>query len=136
MGENDRSNGRPEPEEPRDRVDETPITIDIETLLEIVDLRPDALSLAAESEWAERHLGAARRALRADFDPKSLAIFECLLSGERVSHVAARFGTSDQSVYKIKQRVSKRLAEIVLRSIAIEERGESAAGDAGPGAKD
>jgi hypothetical protein len=123
MPENDRDhlpeNGNPEGPMP------APIAFDLEALLQVVDLRPDALSLAAEDEWTERHLAAARRALRGDFDPKSLAIFECLLAGEAVSDVAVLFRTSDQAVYKIKQRVTKRLTEIVRRSIAIEERREN-----------
>ena len=109
-----------------------PVALDLEALLQIQDARPDALTVAAEAEWIERHLAAARRALRADFDPKSLDIFECLLGGERVSHVAVRFKTSDQAVYKIKQRLSKRLAEIIRRSIATEQSRGSSPGRARP----
>jgi hypothetical protein len=118
----------------RDGSEPAPITFDLEALLQVVDVRPDALSLAAEHEWTERHLTAARRALRGDFDPKSLAIFECLLAGEDVSDVAVLFRTSDQAVYKIKQRVTRRLTEIVRRSIEIEERGENGSADAPRGA--
>jgi hypothetical protein len=130
MEEHDRD--RPTAGEDPPRLPPVPIPIDLESLLQIVDMRADELALAAESEWTERHLAAARRALRSDFDPKSLAIFECLLSGDRVTDVAARFRTSEQSVYKIKQRVSKRLTEIVQRSIAIERSLERAHGRSAP----
>jgi hypothetical protein len=97
------------------------ITFDLELLRDVVDVRPDAAALLCEREWTERHLAAARRVLRTDFDPKSLAVFEQILAGERVAQVAQRFGLSDQAVYKIKQRVAKRLTELVRRSIEIEE---------------
>lgn len=125
------------PEQDRNRPDGTrkrgqaaaPLTeLDLQALLCLQDARPDERDLATEAQWIVRHLGAARRALRADFDASSLAVFECLLAGERVSDVAARFGKSGQAVYKIKQRVRRRLAEIVRRSIAIEQRRESARG--------
>lgn len=67
-----------------------------------------------------RHWTAAWGAVARDFDAHSLALFSALLTGESVARVAQQFSTSTQAVHKVKQRMTRRLRELVARSIANE----------------
>ena len=75
-----------------------------------------------EREWMHHHLRLAMQTLRAGFEARSLEVFERLLSGQSVEHVAAAFEMSTQAVHKVKQRICHRLQTIVADQIRDEER--------------
>jgi RNA polymerase sigma factor (sigma-70 family) len=74
-----------------------------------------------EQEWVQHHFRLAMRTVRDTFDPRSVTIFERLLAGESVEAVAADTQHTEQSVYKIKQRVRDRLRELIEAQVADED---------------
>ena len=66
-----------------------------------------------EREWMHHHLRLAMQTLRATFEPRSLDVFGRLMDGDPIDHVAAAFGMTTDAVHKVKQRVRRRLRELV-----------------------
>lgn len=79
---------------------------------------------AWEREWRDFHFRRAWAAIAPDFDPRSLAAFECLLAGQAVRSVADRFAMSEQGLHKVKQRVRDRLTERIRAQVMEEDGGE------------
>ncbi len=93
-----------------------------------VDLRADSvgdrssdLERRWEREWRMHHLRRAMRWLRERHDPLHVAVIDALLAGEDAERAAARLRLSVEGVYKIRQRVSRRLEERVLMQIREED---------------
>lgn len=76
-----------------------------------------AAELAWEREWRDHHLRMAMTTVRKTFDPRSLEMFDRLLAGESTAAVAGEFGTTEQAVHKVKQRVRDRLRALVEQQI-------------------
>jgi RNA polymerase sigma factor (sigma-70 family) len=98
------------------------------------DQRPSALSIddtataAAndgdgvwDGEWVSHHYRLALRALRASFEPQSIAIFDHLLSGATIRETAGAFDMTVEAVQKVKQRVRDRLRDVIAEQIRQEE---------------
>lgn len=74
-----------------------------------------------EEEWVAHHYRLALAAIRESFDERSVAIFERMMAGARVSEVAEQFGTTDEAVYKIRQRIRDRMEALVARQVREED---------------
>lgn len=74
-----------------------------------------------EQEWMMHHYRLAMRTVRANFDAKSVGVFESLRDGESVASVALTCGLSMQAVHKIKQRVRNRLMELIDAQVRDED---------------
>ncbi len=74
-----------------------------------------------EREWQNHHLRLALRALRQRHAPNHMHVFDRLLDGETVEGIAQTSGFSVDAVYKIKQRVRRRLEEQILEQIREED---------------
>jgi RNA polymerase sigma-70 factor (ECF subfamily) len=83
---------------------------------------PETTDQQWEDEWTDHHYRQAIASLRATFDGKSVAVFECLLAGGAPEGVAASFNMNVMAVHKVKQRVKDRLRELVEAQIAEEDR--------------
>ena len=77
--------------------------------------------VAWEQEWMHHHYRLALVGVRESFEERSVALFERLLAGESVQAVARDCELSEQAVHKVKQRIKKRLAELIRRQIHEEE---------------
>ncbi len=75
-----------------------------------------------EEEWTHHHLRLAMRRIRETFDPRSVSVFESLLSGEAVDAVARETGMTKDAVHKVKQRVRNRLKDLIAEQITEEEQ--------------
>ena len=75
-----------------------------------------------EEEWIHHHLRLAMRRVRETFDPRSVSVFESLLSGEAVNAVARRTGMTTDAVHKVKQRVRDRLKDLIAEQISEEDQ--------------
>ena len=74
-----------------------------------------------EEEWTHHHLRMAMRRIRETFDPRSVSVFESLLSGEAVDAVARQTGMTRDAVHKVKQRVRDRLKDLIAEQISEED---------------
>ena len=74
-----------------------------------------------EQEWVDHHYRLALQTVRRTVEPRSVQIFHRLLAGDSVSAVAGAFATSEQAVYKVKQRVRDRMQELIARQIREED---------------
>ncbi len=75
-----------------------------------------------EAHWVDHHYKLAMDRIRAESTARSLEIFEQLYRGQGVRAVAQQFGVSEQSVYKIQQRIRERLRQCIAKQIDDEER--------------
>ncbi len=75
-----------------------------------------------EEEWTHHHLRLAMRRIRETFDPRSVSVFESLLSGEAVDAVARENGMTTDAVHKVKQRVRNRLKDLIAEQISEEDQ--------------
>ncbi len=75
-----------------------------------------------EEEWTHHHLRLAMRRIRETFDPRSVSVFESLLSGEAVDAVARQTGMTTDAVHKVKQRVRNRLKDLIAEQISEEDQ--------------
>lgn len=80
------------------------------------------LHRAWEDEWRGFHCRRALKALRRDYDARSLDVFERLLDGQEVAAVARQMDMSEQAVHKVKQRFRERMREIIRRQVEEEDR--------------
>jgi RNA polymerase sigma-70 factor (ECF subfamily) len=85
------------------------------------DPEPDEGDGLWEQEWVRHHCRRAMMTLRQTHDPHSIEIFERLLAGDPIQHVADRFSTTAEAVRKTKQRLRDALREIVDRQIREED---------------
>jgi RNA polymerase sigma factor (sigma-70 family) len=92
-----------------------------EFVTELEDPSPSELDQEWESEWTGHHLRLAMQAVREEFEPQSIEVFEALKEGASVEQAAQRFGLSVAAVYKVKQRVRERLRERIAQQIAAED---------------
>ena len=76
-----------------------------------------------EHEWVDHHYRLAMKTIRETFEPRSVQIFEELLSGQSPEEAAAKFGLNAAAVYKIKQRVRDRLKELIDVQVKDEDDG-------------
>ncbi|MCO6439453.1 MAG: sigma-70 family RNA polymerase sigma factor [Phycisphaerae bacterium] len=74
-----------------------------------------------DQEWVNHHYRLAMQTVRATFEPRSVALFEGLLGGQSAAELADSFGVSAQSVHKVKQRIQKRLGELIAGQIQEED---------------
>jgi len=82
---------------------------------------PDDSDALWEREWQNHHYRRAMRALRAEFDPRSLAIFDRLLGGASIAQAAGEFSTTEAAVHKVKQRVRDRLKQAIAQQVQDEQ---------------
>lgn len=78
---------------------------------------------AWEREWMLHHYRKALRSLRRTFDPRSLAVFEALLTGATLDDQARASGTTADAVRKVRDRVRQRISELIAGQIRDEETG-------------
>lgn len=78
-----------------------------------------------EQEWMNHHLRLAMETVRSTFDPKSVAVFDRLLSGQSVEQAAEEFALTAQAVHKIKQRIRDRLRELIAAQIRDEDSADA-----------
>ena len=81
-----------------------------------------------EEEWVDHHYRLAMATVRRTFESSSVQIFERLLAGDAVATVAETFTTSLQAVHKVKQRIRRRLQELIARQIDEEDDPDRAPG--------
>ena len=74
-----------------------------------------------DQEWVRHHYRRAWRSVRAQCDPRSLDVFDQLLSGVSVNGVAAAMEMTPASVRKIKQRMRDRLQREIAAQVDDEE---------------
>lgn len=87
----------------------------------IADPAEDTSDALWEQEWVRHHFRTAMRQVRRDFEERSVRIFERLLDGAPVTAVAAEFQLSTQAVHKVKQRIRKRMEELIERQVKLED---------------
>ncbi len=85
-----------------------------------------------EREWVQHHLRMAMRRVRQVHDPRSVKVFERLLSGDSAAEVASSFGMSVDAVYKVKHRIRDRLRDIVAEQIRDEDESDGRTGPRTP----
>jgi len=81
-----------------------------------------------EREWMLHHYRLAMSSVRETSEPKSVEVFERLLSGESLDHVVADTGLTRDAVHKIKQRMRERLRRAVADQIAEEDLADPSTG--------
>ena len=81
----------------------------------------DDLDELWEREWMNHHYRLAMATLRKSFNQKSVQIFDQLLAGEGMAEVAEAFDTTQQAVRKVKQRIRRRLQELIEEQIREED---------------
>jgi RNA polymerase sigma-70 factor (ECF subfamily) len=107
----------------RFRTRPNPVPVSLDTGMDLADgaeVGSQADSLW-EQEWVDHHYRLALRTVRATFDRQSVEIFEQLIGGRSVAAVAAGFGTTEQAVHKIKQRIRGRMEELVAAQVQEED---------------
>jgi RNA polymerase sigma-70 factor (ECF subfamily) len=81
----------------------------------------DEVDAVWEEEWTRHHYATALAALHDTVEAKSVAVFDRLVAGESVEAVATAFGMSTDAVHKIKQRMRKRVQELIEEQIRAED---------------
>lgn len=74
-----------------------------------------------ENEWENHHLRLAMKTIRKSFDEKSVQVFDALLGGASIEDAADGFAMTRDAVHKVKQRVRKRLQELIAQQIKEED---------------
>lgn len=87
----------------------------------LADPTPDSTDTLWEEEWVRHHFRLAMIQVRSSFDVRSVRMFERLLDGAPVAAVAAEFSVSTQAVHKVKQRIRKRMEELISRQVRLED---------------
>ncbi len=93
-----------------------------QSLLEFADTDDSGLGEQWEQQWVRHHYRIAMQRVRATFPPRSVDIFERVLSGAEVADIAEKFETTSQAVHKIKQRIRDRIQELISRQVTQEDR--------------
>jgi RNA polymerase sigma factor (sigma-70 family) len=76
---------------------------------------------AWHEEWMLHHYRSAMQQVRQSFEPQSLEVFDALLQGIPVPSLAARYQTTPEAIYKVKQRIRDRLREHIERQLREED---------------
>lgn len=74
-----------------------------------------------EQEWIRHHYRLALETVRQTHDPRSVEVFDRLVSDMPVKDVAAEFAMTEQAVHKVKQRIRKRMQELIEQQILEED---------------
>jgi RNA polymerase sigma-70 factor (ECF subfamily) len=74
-----------------------------------------------DREWMHHHFRVALRRARKAFEPRSIAVFEDLLAGRSVKHVADEHGISPDAVYKVKFRLRDHLEQLIAEQLQDED---------------
>ena len=75
-----------------------------------------------EMEWRMHHVRQALDSVRSSFDPRNLQVFERLLAGESPESIARNLAMKRATVYKVKERILKRVRDRVAEQVAAEGR--------------
>ncbi|MDX2197902.1 MAG: sigma-70 family RNA polymerase sigma factor [Phycisphaerae bacterium] len=81
-----------------------------------------AESASWEAEWVAHHYRLALTAVRRDFEPQSMAVFERCMAGASVQEVMRELGMSEAAVQKARQRVRIRMQELIVEQVREEDR--------------
>jgi RNA polymerase sigma-70 factor (ECF subfamily) len=90
-------------------------------LVGAADAAPDE-AVAWEQEWVAHHYRLAMQAVRTSFDPRSIELFERSVGGVSVAALAEEYQLSHQAVHKVRQRIRKRMEELISQQIRDEDR--------------
>ena len=74
-----------------------------------------------EEEWTRYHYRFALATLRRSVEPQSIIVFDRLISGDSVETVAQTMNMTTDAVHKVKQRMRKRLEELIAEQISAED---------------
>ena len=74
-----------------------------------------------EEEWTRHHYKVALASVRKTVEPKSVEVFDRLVAGDSVKTVADQLEMTAQAVHKIKQRMRKRVQELIADQIREED---------------
>jgi RNA polymerase sigma-70 factor (ECF subfamily) len=74
-----------------------------------------------EDEWMAHHYRLAMRTIRETFEARSVEIFDRSIAGETVARLAAAFGMSEDAVHKVRQRIKRRMEELIAAQVAQED---------------
>lgn len=77
-----------------------------------------------EEEWVAHHFRLAFATLRADASPRDLLILERSLAGIDIHALAGEFAMEEQAVYKARQRIRRRLEQLIAAQVAEEDQME------------
>jgi hypothetical protein len=89
------------------------VIVDQRLVANAADPRPDRLERRIERAWYRHHMRRALMILRRDFNASSVELFECTLRGALVEDLARERGASPQSIYKVQQRLRRRLRDLL-----------------------
>lgn len=95
--------------------------LDLDELESLPSLEPCETDGDWEREWMNHHYRVAMETVRATHEDRSVRMFEELLDDQSVREVARRHGTTEQAVHKVKQRIKRRLQELIAVQIREEE---------------
>lgn len=88
---------------------------------------------AWRTEWIAHHYRLALEAIRAEFDPRNLEIFERNVAGESIEALALSCGVSEQSIYSARRRIRERLRELIARQVREEDEPDEPPAEPVPG---
>ncbi len=96
--------------------------LDTAVIATVPDEDPDEKDDLWEREWINHHFRLAMRTIQDTFDRQSVEAFDRLVAGESVANVAQACGMTTQAVHKVKQRIRKRMQELVAAQVREEDR--------------
>lgn len=74
-----------------------------------------------EREWIAHHYRRALETLRRTFAPRSVELFERMMSGSSDADLAAEYDMTEDAIIKVRQRVRARLEELIAQQVRDEE---------------
>jgi len=95
--------------------------LDLDSAAEVEAPMDAALDEEWETEWMLHHYRMAMAGVRETADPRSVEVFECLLSGSSPDEVAEQFDMTRDAVHKVKQRIRDRLKARIAEQIKADE---------------
>jgi RNA polymerase sigma factor (sigma-70 family) len=91
----------------------------------MMDMTPGEDESGAETlwnrEWINHHYRMAMETVRQTFEPRSVEVFERSVRGESVAQLATAFGMSEQAVHKVRQRIRRRMEELIELQVRDED---------------
>lgn len=92
-------------------------------LADPADQAADCTAAAAwQDEWVAHHYRLALHTVRAQFDARSVELFERNVSGESIAILAQAYSISEDAIYKSRQRIRTRLQELIAEQVREEDR--------------
>ncbi len=91
------------------------------SLLDTLDNQESLLDTQWERAWVRHHYRHALDELRRVCTPKTLDVFDRLVAGDPVKHVALMFSMSADAVRRVQQRIRDRLRLIIAVQIQLED---------------